>query len=165
MATDGVDRKGVDLVVEYLRERGVDFDIVDHEETTSAIAEAGATGVHPDQVAKTMVLRDGDDYRIVAIPASRRLDLAKARDALHASSHLRLATEDEMEVDLRRFDVGAAPPIGPLLSAPEVLDRHLLGRERILCAAGDHRHSVLIEPDQLVRVADAQVADLCDEEA
>jgi Ala-tRNA(Pro) deacylase len=155
--------QGVELVTGYLGERGVAHEVVEHEETFSAAAEARASGVAPDHAAKTMVLRDGDDYRLAVIPASHRLDLGKARQALDATRHLRLATEAEMEADFASFDVGALPPIGPMLPAPEILDTRLCEHERILCAGGDHRHSLLVDPQDLVRLTDARIADVCED--
>jgi Ala-tRNA(Pro) deacylase len=163
MATEAASPRGIDTVVTWLRQRPVDFDVVDHRETMSSAQEARAAGFEPDHVAKTVVLRDGDQYRIVAIPASHRLDLRKAREAFEGSSHLRLATEVEMEADFEQFEVGALPPIGPMVRAPEIVDRHLMGRERILCTGGDHRHSLLISPEELARIADARVTDVCED--
>jgi Ala-tRNA(Pro) deacylase len=163
MATEAASPRGVDTVVSWLRQQPVDFDVVDHQETMSATQEANAAGVTPDHAAKTVVLRDGDEYRLAAIPASHRLDLHKAREAFGASSRLRLATEVEMESDFAQFEVGALPPLGPMVRAPEIVDRHLIGHDRILCTAGDHRHSLLIAPRELARVADARVTDICED--
>jgi Ala-tRNA(Pro) deacylase len=163
MATEAPRPQGIDTVVTWLRQQPVDFDVVDHRETMSATQEASAAGVEPDHAAKTIVLRDGDEYRIAAIPASHRLDLHKAREAFQASRHLRLATEAELEKDFEDFEVGAMPPFGPMLRAPEIVDRHLMGRERILCTGGDHRHSVLISPEELTRIAEARVSDICED--
>jgi prolyl-tRNA editing enzyme YbaK/EbsC (Cys-tRNA(Pro) deacylase) len=110
-----------------------------------------------------MVLREGEEYRLAVIPASERLDLHKLRGLLEASSHLRLATEEEMADDFAPFEVGAVPPLGPMLPAAEVLDRRLLGHERILCTGGDHRHSVLVDPNELARITEARVADICED--
>ena len=154
------DARGIDLVRRYLAEQGVAHEIVDHEQTFSAADEAEVSGVPPDHAAKTMVLRDGSQYRLAVIPASHRLDLHKVRDLLEATQHLRLASEAEMEADFAAFDVGALPPLGPMLPATEVLDGRLLDHDRILCTGGDHRHSVLVDP---ARIADARVADICED--
>jgi Ala-tRNA(Pro) deacylase len=154
---------GIEALKEFLDERGVAYEPVEHEQTFAAAAEAEAAGVPPDHAAKTMLLRDGEDYRLAVIPASHRLDLHKARDVLEASGHLRLATEEEMSADFSAFDVGALPPFGPLLPATEVVDRRLLEHDRILCTGGDHTHSVLLDPNEIVRVSEATVADVCED--
>jgi Ala-tRNA(Pro) deacylase len=153
--------EGINAVAQYLDEQGVGYEIVEHEKTQSAAAEARAAGVAPEDTAKTIALRDEGGYRVAVIPASERLDLHKVRELLDAGKALRLATEAEMASDFEGFEVGALPPFGPMLPAPEILDERLLRHERILCSGGDHRHGVLVDPREIVRVAQAQVGDVC----
>jgi Ala-tRNA(Pro) deacylase len=162
-STEQGQERGIDLVTRYLSERGVSHEVVEHEQTFSATAEAKASGVPPDHATKTMVLRDGEQYRLAVIPASERLDVRKAREVLEASGHLRLASEEEMEADFPAFEVGATPPLGPMLPATELLDRRLADHDRILCTGGDHRHSLLIDPQDLARVSEARVVDICED--
>jgi Ala-tRNA(Pro) deacylase len=154
---------GLEVVSGYLDEQGLDYEIVEHEPTYSATEEARATGMAADDVAKTIVLREGTGYRLAVIPGSQRLDLARVRELLGADNSLRLATEEEMAADFPAFEVGALPPIGPLLPAAELIDRRLLDHDRIVFAAGDHRHGILIEPNDLVQLTQARVADICEE--
>jgi Ala-tRNA(Pro) deacylase len=154
----------VELVANFLSERGIDYELVEHGESFSAAGEARAAGIEPQNAAKSVLLREGDDYRLAVIPASERLDLHKLRELLDASAHLRLATEDEMAADFGEFELGAIPPIGPMLPAPEIVDRRLLDHDRVLCNAGDHRHSLQLDPEQLVRVSEARVADICEDD-
>ncbi len=154
---------GIDTITEWLSAKRINFRLVEHEPTFTMSADANVTGYAPEQSAKTIVLRDDDGYRLAVIPASCRLDLHKLRDLLDTGKSLRLATEEEMAADLPQFDVGAVPPFGPALPAPEVVDRRLLTYNRVLCCGGDHRHSLLIDSEDLVRVAGATVADVCED--
>jgi prolyl-tRNA editing enzyme YbaK/EbsC (Cys-tRNA(Pro) deacylase) len=45
---------------------------------------------------------------------------------------------------------------------PEIIDVHLLYHERILCAGGDHRHSLRMDPRDLLRLSEPRVASLCE---
>jgi prolyl-tRNA editing enzyme YbaK/EbsC (Cys-tRNA(Pro) deacylase) len=146
----------------FLDETGVEHVLVEHPAIFSAFDEADAVGVEPANVAKTLVLHDHDGYRLAVIPSARRLDLARARAALRASRHLRLATEEEIEVAFPDFEVGALPPFGGSIPLPEVVDIRLLYRDRIMCAAGDHRHGVLLDPRELLRLVEPRVSDLCE---
>jgi len=152
----------VEAIAGYLEGAEVAFELVAHEPAMSATAEAHAAGISPEQVAKTIVLHDGSAYVIAAIPASERLDLRKLRELVGASRRLRLASEVEIARALPSFDVGAIPPFGPMLPAAELLDIRLASQERILCPAGDHRHSVLLDPREVVRITAATVADICE---
>jgi Ala-tRNA(Pro) deacylase len=153
---------GIELVRSFLDRAGIAHDVVEHQPTYSAIEEARAAREEPRHTAKTLLLHDRGGWRIAVLPANRRLDLERARRLLGASSHLRLATEDEMRTEFPSFDVGALPPVGPMLPLPEVLDVRLLYHESVLCAGGDHRHAVRLDPRDLVRVAEPRVGDLCE---
>jgi Ala-tRNA(Pro) deacylase len=153
---------GVERVMHWLAERGVDYELVTHAETFTAADEARATGVPAGHVAKTLALREPGSYKLVVIPASRRLDLSRLRELTRGSPHLRLATEHELERDFPDFELGALPPFGPMLPAPEIVDIRLLYHDRVLCGAGDHRHAVSLDPRELLRIAEPQVADICE---
>jgi Ala-tRNA(Pro) deacylase len=138
----------------------VRYRIVEHALAYSAADEAGAAGREPQETAKTLVLVDRDRVRLAVIPASRRLDLERARRALDAGRHLRLATEDEAARHFPAFEVGAVPPFAGE-TMPEVIDTRLLYQDEVLCSAGDHRHSLLLDPRDLFRLAEPRVADIC----
>jgi Ala-tRNA(Pro) deacylase len=162
MATESEAGRGIDAVAAYLDSQGVQYEVIEHRQAFTAAAEARAAGVEADDAAKTLALRDEAGYRLAVIPASERLDLQKVRELLGNDEQLRLASEDEMGADFGAFELGALPPFGSMLGAPEVIDRRLLDHDRILCSGGDHRHSVLVDPKEIVRVADPDVADICE---
>jgi Ala-tRNA(Pro) deacylase len=152
---------GIEAVTGVLERRGVRYEVVEHDATYSAAAEARAAAADPEATAKTVALHDRDGYRLAVVPASERLDVRRARELLGASHHLRLATEKELERDFPAFDVGAMPPFGtePL---PEVVDVRLLGHDRIICAGGDHTRSVLMDAVDLLRITEPRVGDICE---
>jgi Ala-tRNA(Pro) deacylase len=152
---------GIDVVTELLARSGVPYEIVEHEATYSARAEAHAAASEPGATAKTVALHDRDGYRLAVVPASERLDVRRAREVLGASHHLRLATEEEMREEFPTFDVGAIPPFAPG-RLPEVVDIALLHHQRIVCAGGEHERSVRIAPLDLLRLAEPRVADICE---
>jgi prolyl-tRNA editing enzyme YbaK/EbsC (Cys-tRNA(Pro) deacylase) len=55
------------------------------------------------------------------------------------------------------------PPFGPMVPAAEVIDTALLEQQRILCPAGDHCHSVLVDPREVARITAAKVADISED--
>jgi len=160
MATDD-SRSGVERLAEFLDSQGISYEVIEHPARSTAAADARAAGILPHDAAKTVVLRDGDEFRIAVIPASERLDLHKLRELLGSADTLRLASEEEIASHFGEFEVGALPPFAPVLPAPEVLDRRLLDHERIFCSGGDHRHGVLVNPQDMVRIGQPQLADVC----
>jgi Ala-tRNA(Pro) deacylase len=153
---------GISAVTSYLESQGIAHEVVEHRPTFSAATEARAAGAEPREAAKTLALHDRGGYRLAVIPANRRLDLQRVRALLGGTAHLRLATEPELERDFPMFDVGALPPLGPMVPVPEIVDVHLLYHDRVLCAGGDHRHSLRLDPRDLLRLCEPRVANLCE---
>ena len=52
------------------------------------------------------------------------------------------------------------PPDNP---HPELDYEMLLEHERVLCNAGDHGHGVLVDPNEIVRIGEARVGDVCED--
>ena len=84
------------FVTEYLERRGVGYEVAEHPRAVTSMAEARALGITADEVVKTVVLITDRGLALVVVPASRRLDLRLAREAVgdHAA---RLASEDELQ--------------------------------------------------------------------
>jgi Ala-tRNA(Pro) deacylase len=160
--TSTAEAHGIAAVTTFLESEGVGYEVLEHRPTFSAAAEARASGAEPREAAKTLALHDRAGYRMAVIPATHRLDLHRTRELLGGTTHLRLATEEELERDFPMFDVGAMPPLGPMMPMPEIIDVHLLYMDRIVCAGGDHRHSLRVDPRDLVRVCEPRVASLCE---
>jgi Ala-tRNA(Pro) deacylase len=151
-------------VLEFLERRGLDHAVVEHHQTFTAGAEARVAAVPPAHAAKTVMLRDDAGYLMVVVPASALVDLRKARK-LTGRHALRLATERELAADFPAFEVGALPPFGELFDCPELIDARLFDAPRVLCNAGDHRHSVVIHAQELWYASGAQTADIVNEHA
>jgi Ala-tRNA(Pro) deacylase len=153
--------RGFALTRRFLEEHDVPHQVVEHPATYTAEADARASHLPPQQTAKSVVVNCGDIVALAVIPAARRLDLDKVGAALGVKAPARLADEAQMAQAFPQFEIGAEPPIGLLVNAPVVVDKSLLGHDEVVCAGGDHRHSLLLDPLQLARISDATVAEIC----
>ncbi len=153
--------RGLAVVADFLEHEHVSYEVIEHPETFAAVDEARAAESSLARMAKTVLLHDHDGLRTAVIPASERLDLRKARVALHASGHLRLASEKEIERAFPGFDPGAVPPFSALLGTPEILDSRLLGHRQVLCSGGDHAHTLKLSPGAIKRLGKPLIADIC----
>ena len=152
-------------VTSFLDEAGLDFDVLEHAHTERAADEAAALGVSPAEVAKTLVLTTPEGSVRAVLPASERIDLRKVGDLVGASGKkVHLATEDDLARDYAEFDLGAVPPFGGKRD-PVILDLRLSERDSVVFEAGSHERSVRIKAADLVRLTEAQVADISREGA
>ena len=90
---------------------------------------------------KTLAVRTGPGYALMVIPASRRLDLHLAREAL-ADHQARLASEEELGRDFAGYQLGALPPLGALLGSQVFIDPEVLEHDIVVFAAGTQTESV-----------------------
>jgi Ala-tRNA(Pro) deacylase len=140
---------------------GVEYELLPHGHTETALEEAHALGVDPGDVAKTLLVKTPAGYVRAVLPASERLDLGKLSDSLGvARKDVQLASEEELARDYAEFDVGAVPPLGGSRRDPVVVDRRLAERESVVLEAGSHDESIRIGRDALVGLTRALVADI-----
>jgi Ala-tRNA(Pro) deacylase len=146
----------------YLDDAGVVWEAREHPETMSSAEEARALGVDPDEVAKTLLLKDRAGYALAVIPGGHRLDMHKAREVT-GDTHTRLATEDEMESDFSDYDLGAVPPVPGLLGLRCFIDPLVREREWTVFPAGTHTDSVRMKTADLLGLSESTVVDLVQE--
>jgi Ala-tRNA(Pro) deacylase len=164
------DEGGAEMPVEALtgalREGGVEFELLTHAHTERAADEAAALALEPAEVAKTLVVTTPEGNVRAVLPASERIDLRKLGElAGESRKNVHLASEDSLRRDYPEFDLGAVPPLGGSHGDRVVLDSRLASRESIVLEAGSHEESVRLQTADLIRVAQAEIADICADEA
>jgi Ala-tRNA(Pro) deacylase len=146
-----------------LDEAGVSYELLPHPHTESALAEAHALGVSPDEVAKTLVVKVEGGYTRVVLPASARLDLSKLREIRGEGRHkVHLASEEDLRQDYPEFELGAVPPFGGRQD-PVVVDQKVADQESVVVEAGSHDESLRLAAADLIRVTSAAVTDISED--
>ena len=142
-------------VKEAALELGLDLELKTLDDSTATVAEAaGALGVEPGQIAKSIVfVMDGEPVVVVA-SGRHRIDQAKVCDALDCAEG-RQASPDEVRA-ATGFPIGGVPPIGHGL--PVVFDVALLEYEVVYAAGGDGNTLFEVAPRQLAGCVHALVA-------
>jgi Ala-tRNA(Pro) deacylase len=130
-------------VEEYMRERGVPFEAIPHEEAYTSIDEARALGISADEVLKCILVKAASGYAVAVVPGGRRLDMRRVRHAV-GDPHAQLATEEEMAQHFPDFELGALPPLGGLLGVPVYVDPEVTEHETVVFAAGSQTESVKV---------------------
>jgi prolyl-tRNA editing enzyme YbaK/EbsC (Cys-tRNA(Pro) deacylase) len=83
-----------------LDEAGAAYELLPHAHTESALAEAEALGLEPDDVAKTLIVKTREGYLRAVVQAFDRLDERKVRDLTGGSKKdVHLASEDDLRRD------------------------------------------------------------------
>lgn len=147
-------------LIEALAEQRISYELIPHRRTQSAVAEARAVGVDPAHVAKTLVLTTGGGFVLAVLPASERIDLHKVRDVLETDD-VELASEQVLAGAYPEFELGAVPPVAGSGRDPVLVDRRVRDANWVVFEAGTHEQSLRMKAADLVDVAKARVADIC----
>jgi Ala-tRNA(Pro) deacylase len=149
-----------ELLVDMLRDAGLEFEVLPHRRTTTAAAEARALGVLPQTAAKTVIARDAEGVHIRAVvAASSHVSLSKLATAVSASS-VALLTEPELVSDYPQFELGAVPPFSGPGGDLVVVDRALTEQDHLVFDGGVHDTALRMRTAALIAVSNAQIADI-----
>lgn len=126
------------------------------EEAVSALA--GADGLQPDQILKTLVVSLPGGLGVAVLPVPSKLSLKAAAAALGAAK----ATMADPAAAQRSsgYVVGGISPLGQRKALPTVVDASALRWDRVLCSAGKRGWDIALDPRDLVRLTSAVTADI-----
>jgi Ala-tRNA(Pro) deacylase len=127
-------------VPQYLAEQHVCFETLVHPPAFTAQKRARFLRIPGRHVIKSVVLMSGRGPVLAVLPATKHVDLAKARAALAAD--VRLATEEELADVFRDCERGALTPFGSLYGLTTLLDAAVPSEDLVAFEA--QRHGVAI---------------------
>jgi Cys-tRNA(Pro) deacylase len=138
---------------------GVPFRVVRTERARSAEESAGFQGIELDQLLRSIVIRRStDDYVFVLVPGGRAIDWPRLRSHLGVS---RLSLPDQEEAkEATGYERGAITPFGSATTWPVVADATVADRDLVAIGGGAHGVNMHLAPDDLIRILDADVAEV-----
>jgi Ala-tRNA(Pro) deacylase len=141
---------------------GVTYELLPHAHTERAADEAQALGLEATMVAKTLIVTSPEGNVRAVLPASERIDLRKLGELEGESKkNVHLASEETLRRDYPEFELGAVPPVGGSHGDRVVVDRRIAELDTIVLEAGSHEESIRLPTNELIRLTQAQVADIC----
>lgn len=131
-----------------------------HDETAEAfgLEAAAKLNLPPERVFKTLVVNADKKLAFAIIPVAEKLSLKKMAAALGAKS-AEMADPAEAE-RATGYVVGGISPLGGRKRIAAVLNQSAMQFETIYLSAGRCGLQVQLKPADLVRAAEAKVADL-----
>jgi Ala-tRNA(Pro) deacylase len=137
--------------------RGIPFEELHHDAVYTAQEVAQREHFSGHRVAKVVVVMANDSPVELVLPASRHVDLDRARTVLHAHS-IRLASEAEMAKYFTDCEVGAVPALRHWKDVEVLMDRSLKVEGDILFQAGTHQDAVRLNFRDWYELVGPQVA-------
>jgi Ala-tRNA(Pro) deacylase len=145
-------------IEEWLRGAGVQFTVLRHEPVYTSEQAASVRGTPLSSGAKALIVKSGERFVLLVLPADRKLESKKAREALGVKG-LRFASREEVE-QLTGLQPGSIPPFGSLFGLPTYCDPALAHNASINFNAGDHSISVQMSYADYVKVEKPTLAEV-----
>jgi Ala-tRNA(Pro) deacylase len=142
---------------EFLDANRVRYQVRSHRAAFTAQEVAAAEHVPGREVAKVVMLRDGDAYLMAVVPAPSHVDLGRLGKAA-GRPNLHLATEEQFASLFPGCQPGAMPPFGNLWGLPVWADESLARDEEIAFNAGNHEQTVHMRYADFARLVQPKVA-------
>ncbi len=119
---------------------------------------ADALGCTVDQIGKSIVFQGQGSGRAVLFVTAGGNRVNVARATALAGEDLGKADADAIRAQTG-FAIGGVSPVGHLSPIQCFFDRRLLDFDVIWAAAGTPHHVFAIDPNELVKICDAQISD------
>ncbi|HEY9477997.1 MAG TPA: YbaK/EbsC family protein [Microbacteriaceae bacterium] len=149
--------------VQRSAELGVTVDVREMESTTHTAEEAAAAvGCPVGAIVKSLVFLAGDVPLIVLASGQNRVDTGVLGAAL--GSAVRMADAKTVKA-ATGYSIGGVPPFGHTGRIRTVMDEDLLAYRQVWAAAGAATAVFPIAPDELARIAAAEVLPVAAAEA
>jgi len=130
----------------------------DPRRSSYGLEASDALGIPPERVFKTLVAEVDGTLTVGVVPVTGQLDL-KALAAAAGGRKARMAGPEAAE-RATGYVVGGISPLGQRKRMPVVIDSAALGFATIFCSGGRRGLEIELAPGDLVRAADALVADI-----
>jgi prolyl-tRNA editing enzyme YbaK/EbsC (Cys-tRNA(Pro) deacylase) len=140
---------------------GFEVEVYEFPEGTKTAADAAeAVGCSVEQIASGIVLSADGDLVVSVTSGANRVDGAKIADRVGVDPDaVSMADADEIKATLG-WSIGGVPPFCHETAVPVFLDETLLAFDEVWAAAGTPEAVFPIDPETLVELADATVADV-----
>ena len=130
----------------------------DPRRASYGLEASDALGIPPERVFKTLVAEVDGTLTVGVVPVTGQLDL-KALAAAAGGRKARMAAPEAAE-RATGYVVGGISPLGQRKRMPVVIDSAALGFATVFCSGGRRGLEIELAPGDLVRAADALVADI-----
>jgi Ala-tRNA(Pro) deacylase len=129
-------------LAQYLAERRVEYDVVEHPHAVTASESAKTSHVSLNRLAKAVVLKGEDGFMLAVLPASSHIQFSQLRKQLGAD--VDMASEEQIETLFLDCEPGAVPALGAAYGLKVIVDDSLANEPEIYLEGGDHASLVHI---------------------
>lgn len=136
-----------------LEDKGIAFDVFDHEPVYTNPAMAEALGVSEAETVKSLVVKTKEgNLAVVVLPGDARMEWKRAAAGL-GTKKVSFA-KPEIVSEQVGCDVGCVPPFGHLVSLPVAMEPALSSGTQLYFNPGRHDRSYRLSAGDLIAVCE-----------
>ena len=144
----------------FFTENAPDIAVLVTEQSSATVALAAeAHGVAPEQIAKTICLRVGEEIVLLVAAGTARLSNRKFKDRFAAKPRM---LDAEQVLAVTSHPVGGVCPFGLPSPLPVYYDVSLQAFEEVVPAAGATNAAVRLSPQRLAALVAGEWVDVCE---
>jgi len=144
-----------DKLINFLKEKSVDFKELSHQETKTSLESAAARGTSLEQGAKALLMFADNNPVLVVLSAAQKLDNGAFKKEFNFKD-LRMATPKEVKKQ-SGVEIGAVPPFGNLFNTPVFVDQNFLKQTEIAFNAGSPTSSIILKSADFVKLVSPKI--------
>jgi prolyl-tRNA editing enzyme YbaK/EbsC (Cys-tRNA(Pro) deacylase) len=142
----------------FLQAEAPDIEIIELDESSSTMTLSAAWGIRPAQIAKSLLLRSGEQYLIAVVCGDARLDNQKSKAVF--GGKVRMVPPEEAEA-VTGHPVGGVCPFGLATPLPVYCDVALKAFDEVVPGAGSTHAALRIDPLRMADLAKGQWVEIC----
>ncbi len=139
-----------DKLITYLKEKSIDYKLIDHQPTHTSEESAKVRGTKLEQGAKALVMYADNSPVLIVLSAADKLNNSKFKSSFKIKD-LRMATPEEV-LNISGVNIGAVPPFGNLFNTPIYVEEKLLKLADIAFNAGSLTKSIIMKTSDFVKL-------------
>lgn len=150
-----------DQIIIFLQSQKINFQIFAHQPVYTCAEAAAARGGSEALVkgVKSLLLKTGSEFVLAVIPADKRLDSKKVKQAFAVKDY-HFADPEDVE-KIMGCQIGACHPFGNLIKVRTIVDPLILEKPIITFNPGKHTISLEMSGSDLQKCLQPAVNSLC----
>lgn len=147
-------------IIQLLEQEKVAYRLLPHSSPATSIEGAAAQrGIHPNQMVKSILLRDmSNNYILACVPGDKPVDPKKVRAILNCRRVTCVSIKDVPEIT--GYQIGAIAPLLLKSPMPIIFDTALLNMQEITISSGNVMAGIAMDIQDLVKLCQPQLADI-----
>lgn len=140
---------------EYLSKHHVQYKEIAHSPSYTAQEIAASAHISGKKLAKTVIVKIGDQLAMVVVPANGHVNFATLKK-LTGETNIDLARESDFKNKFPECEVGAMPPFGSLYGLPVYVSGEL-AHDSIAFSGGTHSELIQMTYQDFINLVKPQM--------